>query len=155
LIYLFTGRTSVFETMVVAAAYLNEGKSTEGISYFMDINTELQGIPVYVGADPQGNQIYTLGTNNYQIVPEIVRELERVTCKENQVLLAIPVTIAGENITLLMARGTRVPFIGKWLRRIVLRRLQRRKNYLLEYGMEIKQKLNPVDVNRLAAKPLQ
>ncbi|MBO8158948.1 DUF3189 family protein [Thermosyntropha sp.] len=99
MIYLFTGRSGVFEPLLAAYTYLGKRVKEEDEPLFARAEYDREGFPVFVGFDREGNRVYTMGVRNYKLLEIICAELDEVAGRNEKTMKVIPVEVKGEKLT--------------------------------------------------------
>ncbi|NLB88175.1 MAG: DUF3189 family protein [Syntrophomonadaceae bacterium] len=114
--YLFVGKSGVFETVIAALVFMGKTKNIDEElkknKVFGDIREDNKREPIFIKADNEGNKIYTLGTTNYALINDIVKEFYRVTEQKKINLLVTAINVRGETITYYLSRLATLPIIG-------------------------------------------
>ncbi|SHH04358.1 hypothetical protein SAMN02745221_01552 [Thermosyntropha lipolytica DSM 11003] len=97
MIYLFAGKSSVLSPLLAAYVYL-EKDVKEDDPLLANAEYDREGIPVFVDFDKKGNRVYTIGAQNYKLLPIICAELEKSSSRNQTVMKVIPVAIRGEGL---------------------------------------------------------
>lgn len=95
---LFLGTTGVHHTLVAANLFINGQRSDiVNIPNFADKDLDHTGHPIYVGRDPNGNDVYTLGAGrDVLMAKKTIEELVGVLGFYPHDLLVKPVKIKGD-----------------------------------------------------------
>lgn len=123
---LFLGTSGVHHPLIAANMFIGRFKyDLRTVNKYCDTHLDRTGYPIYVGDDPEGNQVYTLGVGK-----EINTAKKALAClleifdqPPNQVLIT-EIRIKGEAWIRLAMRISRLPF-GSWLN-------QRISDYVLQ-----------------------
>lgn len=155
MILLFTGKTTVFEPLMVAGTFLGKEDQVERLSSFGDIKVDSMGKPVLVGIDRFGNYLYTLGNKNYLIIDTVSKELARIAGTKANPLQVIPVSISGQNVTWYLCNLAKLPIIGYIFTFLAKHWVLSRKQQIITYGQSLTEKVNRRENDLIAAKPMQ
>ena len=154
MIYLLVGKTGAFETLLVAGILLGMERKMEDSPLFGDLEAERQGQPIFIGATEVGNQVYSIGASNPEIIKTISHEIARVAGQGFIPLEVVPVSISGDDLTRFYIQLSRIPWIGSWFGQLAKSRVKRRKEVIIQKGRRILDQLS-IKQYLVAAKPLK
>ncbi|NLG32919.1 MAG: hypothetical protein GX550_05310, partial [Syntrophomonadaceae bacterium] len=115
---------------------------------------ERQGQPIFIGATEVGNQVYSIGASNPEIIKTISHEIARVAGQGFIPLEVVPVSISGDDLTRFYIQLSRIPWIGSWFGQLAKSRVKRRKEVIIQKGRRILDQLS-IKQYPVAAKPLK
>lgn len=103
---IFLSNTGVHQALIAANIYLArlDRPDFRYVEGFCDTGRDRSGIPIHVGEDEQGNQVYTLGVGKDLLMAK--KSLEDLRCilgKREQDLVVEPVSIRGQALLSLLS----------------------------------------------------
>jgi len=104
---IFIGTTGVHHSLVAANLFVNQGipYNLNQIPGFADNNQDHRGLPIFVGHDDRGNEVYSLGAGrNVLMAKKTIDELVGVLGFYPHDLLVKPIKVWGDSL---------FPFINK------------------------------------------
>jgi len=97
----FLGTTGVHHTLIAANLYLNnirDGKYFK-VDHYADPEMEKKGLPIFIGADDQGNRIYSVGGGKDLIMAKkSIEDLIVLLGFSSRDLLVEPISIWGDKV---------------------------------------------------------
>lgn len=129
------GRSASLETLLAASALLEKEEQTEARLNLGNPDWGRDGRPVALGKDRSQRDIYVMGTPNYRLLPRIKKQLEEAVHKQAE-LVVITFTSPGENLHAWLINRSSLPLIGSWLAAWAKRRVESRREEILQQARQ-------------------
>lgn len=149
---LIVGHKAVYEAYLTAAIYLDQKLDEE---VFGNLKLEKQKLPIRVGRDAHGNQVYILGNSAAEKVGLVNDELNRVDNWTGSSLIITTVKLSGVWLTIFLAKLSLLPGIGTFFNKFASAWTLSHREELKVIANDLTLKVNQTFLpSSAAAKPL-